>query len=195
MIINFNSNKKISVKDRLAIASILKEAFWGKLEWYFSRVDKEEALLLFEKAITYNMGYYYKEDDIVLGAVLLGKQGMPHLTIDSNIRKRIGFFKGWLLKIVFTISPLKKGDLCLQMISVSSAARGKGIGKKLLGYLDKFAEKEGFKQIVLDVIDNNIGALKLYEREGYLVTKHMNTKIFTHGMGFDGVYIMKKQMI
>jgi ribosomal protein S18 acetylase RimI-like enzyme len=138
------------------------------------------------------MGYYYKEDGIVLGAVLLGKQGMPHLTIDSNIRKRIGFLKGWLLKIMFTISPLKKGELCLQMISVSSAARGKGIGKKMLDYLDKFAESKSFKQIVLDVIDNNTGALKLYEREGYLVTKHMNTKLFTHGMGFDGIYIMKK---
>jgi ribosomal protein S18 acetylase RimI-like enzyme len=193
MIINFNSNKEISIKDRLAIATILQEAFWGKLKWYFSRVSKDEAMILFEKAITYNMGYYYKEDDIILGAVLLSKQGMPHLTIGSDLIKRIGIFKGLLLKISFELTPHKKDELYLQMISVNSAARGKGIGKKMLDYLDEFAKSEGIKQIALDVIDNNIGAIKLYKREGYLVTKHMNTRIFSRGLGFDGIYIMKKK--
>lgn len=184
--------KEISVKDRLAIASILQDAFWSKLKWFFSRVGKDEAMLLFEKAITYNMGYYYKEDDKVLGAVLLSKKGIHHLTIDAEIIKRIGFFKGWLLKLFFTFTPHKKDELCLQMITVTSAARGKGIGKKMLDYLDTFAKSDGSSQIILDVIDNNLGALKLYEREGYLVTKHVNTKILTRGMGFDGIYIMKK---
>jgi GNAT superfamily N-acetyltransferase len=193
MIINFNSNKEISIKDRLAIATILQEAFWGKLKWYFSRVSKDEAMILFEKAITYNMGYYYKEDDIILGAVLLSKQGMPHLIIGSDLIKRIGIFKGLLLKISFELTPHKKDELYLQMISVNSAARGKGIGKKMLDYLDEFAKSEGIKQIALDVIDNNIGAIKLYKREGYLVTKHMNTRIFSRGLGFDGIYIMKKK--
>lgn len=184
--------KEISVKDRLAIASILQDAFWSKLKWFFSHVGKDEAMLLFEKAITYNMGYYYKEDDKVLGAVLLSKKGIHHLTIDAEIIKRIGFFKGWLLKLFFMFTPHKKDELCLQMITVTSAARGKGIGKKMLDYLDTFAESDGSSQIILDVIDNNLGALKLYEREGYLVTGHINTKILTRGMGFDGIYIMKK---
>lgn len=184
--------KEISEKDRLAIASILQDAFWDKLKWFFSRVGKDEALLLLEKAITYNIGYYYIEDDTVLGVVLLSKKGIPHLTIDAEIRKRIGFLKGWLLKLYFTITPLKKDELCLQMISVSSKARGKGIGKKMLDYLEAYAKSDGSSQITLDVIDNNLGALKLYEREGYLVTRHINTKIFTRGMGFDGIYIMKK---
>jgi ribosomal protein S18 acetylase RimI-like enzyme len=193
MIIDFNSNEKISVKDRLAIAAILQEAFWEKLKWYFSRVSKDDAMIMFEKAITYNMGFYYKEDGIVLGAVLLTKKGMPHLSIGPDISKRIGLFKGLLLKISFGLTPNKKDELYLQMISVNSAARGKGIGKKMLDHLDVFAESEGFKEIALDVVDNNMGAIKLYEREGYQVTKHMNTKIFTRGMGFEGVYIMKKE--
>lgn len=191
MIIDFKS-KKVSEIDRLAIAFILQDAFWGKLKWFFSRVGKDEALLLFKKAITYNMGYYYKENDRVLGVVLLSKKGLPHLTINAEIRKRIGFIKGWLLKLFFTFTPLEENELCLQMISVSSAARGKGIGKKMLDYLDTLAKKDGSRQITLDVIDNNLGALKLYEREGYLVTRHLNTKILTNGMGFDGIYIMKK---
>lgn len=108
--------------------------------------------------------------------------------------KRIGFIKGWLLKLLFTFTPLEEDELCLQMISVSSVTRGKGIGKKMLDYLDTFAKSDGSDQITLDVVDNNLGALKLYEREGYLVTRHLNTKIFTHGMGFDGIYIMKKKI-
>ena len=192
MIINFDSKKKIDEKDQLIIGSIIQDAFWEKMKWYFSKVSKEEATLLIAKAITYNIGYYYKDNDEILGAALLSKSGVPHLNIGKGIRKKIGFWKAFLLKTLFTMSPRNEETLCLQMIAVNPIARGKGIGKKMLDYLDDFTRKEGFKQVVLDVIDNNEGAIKLYKREGYFVTKHMKTKLFTHGMGFDGIFIMKK---
>lgn len=192
MIINFESKMEIDEEDQLIIGSIIQEAFWGKMKWYYSKVTKEEATALIAKSITYSIGYYYKSGEEILGAALLSKASVPHLSIGHEIRKKIGFWKAFLLKISFTMSPRNKDTLCLQMIAVNPMARGKGIGKKMLDYLEEFAISEGIKHVVLDVIDNNMGAFKLYKREGYLVTKHSNTKLFTHGMGFDGIYIMKK---
>lgn len=192
MIIKFDSKVKLDEKDQLMIASIIQEAFWEKLKWYFSKVSKEEATRLIAEAINYNLGYYYKEGEVILGVALLSQVGMPHLSIGQEIRKKIGFWKGFLFKTLFTMSPRNNDTLCLQMIAVNPNARGKGIGNKMLDYLDEYSKQEGFKHVVLDVIDHNEGAIKLYERKGYVVTKHWHTKLFTRGMGFDGLYVMRK---
>lgn len=192
--INFDNSVKISTKDRMEIASILQEAFWEKLAWYFKKVSKEEAIILLEEALTYNLGFYCKENEHIMGVALLSKVGKPFLKIDSNIRKKIGWIRGMIFQIFFW-GPI--GDiniLYLEMIAVSPNARGKGIGKKMLDYLKEFAESEGAKEISLDVIDNNVGAIKLYKREGFLVTKHIKTKPFTNYMGFEGLCIMKKKL-
>lgn len=192
MIINFESSKKINAKDRLAIASIIQEAFWDKMAWYFHKVSKEEAFILIEKAITYNMGFYYKENDKVLGVALLSRTGVPYLNIGPEIRKKIGFWRGWLLSISYGMMSKRKDQLYLQMLGVSPMSRGKGVGTKMLTYLFALAREEGMKKVILDVIDTNPKAKNLYEREGFVLTKYINTKLFTRNMGFNGVYIMQK---
>ena len=194
MIIDFNGNTNIDLKDKAEITSILFEAFWNKMKWYFSKMNQVDARILFGEAITYNMGYYYKEDGKVLGAALLSKRKTPYLKINRHIRKKMGFIKGMLFGKIFNVTSPKKHVICLQMISVSPNARGKGVGKKMLDYMNEIAKNNGSNQIILDVIDNNKGAIKLYEREGYTISKHVNTKLFTHGMGFDGIYVMKKDI-
>ncbi len=194
MIIEFMNGDGIEMKDRLAIAEIIQEAFWQKLQWFFKKVSKADAMQLLEKAITYELGFYYKEDDQVLAAALLSEVGNPHLMFGPEIRKRIGFWRSFILKSTFAVTPKDQGTLCLQMIAVRPSARGKGIGKKMLFQLEAYARSKGYAEIVLDVIDNNQGALKLYEWDGFIVKKHMNTKVFTRNMGFDGIYVMNKKL-
>lgn len=195
MIVEFRNNRKENIEDRLIIAKVMQEAFWQKTKWFFKNVSKEESAQLMEKIITYNLGFYYKEGDQVIAAALLSEAGKPHMDIGPEVRARIGFWRSWLFKVTFAATPRHKDILCLQMLAVDSNARGKGIGRKMLIHLEEFARTNGYKEIVLDVVDNNSGAKKLYELEGFLVSRHIYTRLVTRGMGFDGIFIMKKKIV
>jgi ribosomal protein S18 acetylase RimI-like enzyme len=66
---------------------------------------------------------------------------------------------------------LSPDQLLMDGISVSPAARGRGIGTKLLEHLKQFAAQEGYRTIRLDVIDTNSAARRLYERLGFVATR------------------------
>lgn len=56
-------------------------------------------------------------------------------------------------------------------IAVKQDMRGKGIGTKLLDELKQYARDNGFSSIRLDVIDTNPAARRLYERQGFVLTR------------------------
>ncbi|MCG8456905.1 MAG: GNAT family N-acetyltransferase [Holophagales bacterium] len=55
-------------------------------------------------------------------------------------------------------------------IAARKEMRGKGIGTKLLEELKRYAHREGFARIRLDVIDTNSAARRLCERRGFVPT-------------------------
>lgn len=193
MIIDFEE-RRIDPKDRQQIAWIVKDAFWEKMAWFFGKVTEEEAGNLLMESITYDKGFYYKDDDRVLGSVLLSDKEVQHLQFEGSAQKKMGHFRVVLMNLFFGINTRKKDVLVLQMIAVSQEARGRGIGKRLLSHLYAYATCRGYKAIVLDVIDSNHGAKSLYEREGFKVERYHRTKFLTRDMGFDGVYVMRKRL-
>ena len=59
-------------------------------------------------------------------------------------------------------------DTChLERIVVSHTMRGKGLGTKLLNWVDEKARQRGCKHVMLEVVSNN-PAKKLYEKHGYV---------------------------
>jgi aminoglycoside 6'-N-acetyltransferase len=54
-------------------------------------------------------------------------------------------------------------------IAVAPGWRGKGVGTALLRAAEAWAKAHGAERMVLDLDVNNTGALRLYEREGYVV--------------------------
>ena len=52
-------------------------------------------------------------------------------------------------------------------VAVTSSARGKGVGSKLLEKLSDFAKEKGIKTISLEVRPSNAPAIALYEKFGY----------------------------
>ena len=71
-------------------------------------------------------------------------------------------------------------------ISVSSDARGRGIGGRLLEEVESYAISHGFESIRLDVIDTNPDAKRLYERKGFSVTKSESFGWLRWLLGFGG---------
>jgi ribosomal protein S18 acetylase RimI-like enzyme len=58
-------------------------------------------------------------------------------------------------------------QLLLEGLAIEPAARGKGVGARLLQAVDDRARDLGRTEIVLEVIDTNPRAKTLYERHGY----------------------------
>lgn len=63
------------------------------------------------------------------------------------------------------------GVLLLDGIFVAEAARGQGIGGRLLSAVVETARSHGFKQVHLDVAIQNAPARALYDRHGFYVSK------------------------
>lgn len=195
MIINFIDKQELDENDKKAIAKIVKEGFWGKMGNFFQKVNSYDSVNILEQSITFDKGFYYKEEGKVLGAVLLWTEDVPYLNFGREARKGLGFWNAIILQIGFAgFKPKRKDGLKLAMIAVSSEARGKGVGTKLLDYLNDLAIHDGFKRITLEVIDSNRKAIDLYKRKGYKCVKYINTAIFTRKMGFRGYYKMQREI-
>lgn len=80
----------------------------------------------------------------------------------------------------------KEGSNILLMdgIAVHSAARGQGIGTRLLQAIEAHARHLNKHAIRLDVIDTNPGARRLYERFGFVPIKTHSTGPLKHLFSF-----------
>lgn len=194
MIIEFNGKENISRDDERQIAKIVKEAFKEKLEWFYKGMDSEKMLVLIEKSITYNLGFYYVENGEILGVVLLATKGNKYLSTGKEITRHMKLWNGLMYKLSFSDFGLKPNELNLGMIAVCPNARRKGIGKKMLSHVYATAIREHKNTISLDVINTNLDAKRLYEKEGFKELTYLGTKFLTKGMGFQGVSIMKKTL-
>ena len=62
---------------------------------------------------------------------------------------------------------VKPVEMYVEALAVSAGYRGQGIGTALLERAIELARAEGLASVVLDVVDTNPGARRLYERAGF----------------------------
>ncbi len=55
----------------------------------------------------------------------------------------------------------------VNVLAALPEARGRGLGTRLLGLADEIARAQGLARLSIIVADNNAGARRLYERQGY----------------------------
>lgn len=80
--------------------------------------------------------------------------------------------------------------LLMDGIFVTQAARGQGVGTKLLNAIKGEAERRGLPHIRLDVIDTNPRARALYEREGFIAGETHHLGPLLHLFGFQSATTM-----
>jgi len=83
-----------------------------------------------------------------------------------------GYLKYGLLKALYSRKPIENHQLLMDGIAVSEKFRSLGIGKKLFAHLEHYSRENGMRSIMLDVIDENPKAKKLYESIGFVPVKH-----------------------
>jgi ribosomal protein S18 acetylase RimI-like enzyme len=52
-------------------------------------------------------------------------------------------------------------------LAVAQEFEGKGVGRALLDYVERWARNHGYREVVLDVFASNQRAIAFYERQGY----------------------------
>lgn len=68
------------------------------------------------------------------------------------------------------LKPIADGVCEMKRLYVKPAARGKGLGHKLVDELIEFAKKAGYKTMKLDTISSLKEAVKLYRSKGFIET-------------------------
>jgi ribosomal protein S18 acetylase RimI-like enzyme len=75
-------------------------------------------------------------------------------------------------------------------ICVDRAARGQGVGTRLIEAVADLAASRGYREMRLDVIDTNIRARALYERLGFRAAGVQRMGPLRHLFGFDAAVTM-----
>jgi len=82
-----------------------------------------------------------------------------------------------LLKAMTATGWIHEKEYYISNIAVFPEYRGTGIGTALMIKIEKYAKRKGLKKIALDVEVENSGAVKLYQRLGYRITKESSVKL------------------
>jgi ribosomal protein S18 acetylase RimI-like enzyme len=89
------------------------------------------------------------------------------------------------------VAPIGDDALYLKMLAVNAARRGQGIGTRLLDHAGELAQKRGLTSVALDVRADNDGALRLYERFGFVRGELSTDDKLARAIGFSGFVRME----
>jgi len=168
----FKKASEISVNVRPMMSEIFVQGWYKDLQM-FSK-DKRKLQRTFEHLFNLDDFYVAWGDEKMLGFVAVNdrKNQRRVQTFDRReFRKHLGFFKGsfacWAMKREMNKEypfEIPNGTGVVEFVATAESARGQGIAKKLIAHA---MERESYDRYILEVVDGNIGAIKLYERLGF----------------------------
>lgn len=182
--------RKADEKDRKEIADLISECFFGD----FSALAKDRKTLsrAIADGIVCEKFYLAEIGGTVAGmAACIDNQSRCVYTNIKTLRKNIGFIKGTVLKFMMRkderpfAQPLDVANI--EYVGVSEKARGRGIAYLLIKSILDAGE---YSSYCLDVKDNNIPAVKTYEKLGFREYKR-EKQSFSKNEGFKELIYMR----
>ena len=187
----------LAESQRAPAGLIYYEAFRRKLQPLVGRPAATSALLTAGLNLTMMMG-------ALADGRLLGIAGLhSHADNCARISLRasvaaLGLARGsyaWAALSLFVAAPPCPADeLRVAALAVDAAARGQGIGTRLLAAVCDQARRAGCRTVRLEVVDTNTGARALYQRLGFTEVKTHRYPFVRHWLGFSGESVMIKQL-
>ena len=115
----------------------------------------------------------------------------------KELRKHLGFIRGSLTNWALTKEMIDKkypfaipvGTGVIEFVATLPEARGKGLAGKLIEYVMETCE---YQEYILEVVDTNYGAIKLYERLGFSEFQREKSKHPKKYSGFEYMIYMKR---
>ena len=177
-------------------AELYDEAFAAKLAPAMPDRAKRQALLAAGMNPAMAIGALVG-DDLVGLAGFHDQNGSLTSSITFGLLRQhlglVGALRAALVLAFLERSP-EPDELLMDGIVVSADHRGQGIGSKLFAELESYCRDQSLTSIRLDVVDNNPGARRLYERLGFEATRTVRTPYLRRVMGFGGATTMVKTL-
>ncbi|MCY3944840.1 MAG: GNAT family N-acetyltransferase [Anaerolineaceae bacterium] len=98
----------------------------------------------------------------------------------------------YLAMVLLLSRSRESGTLLMDGIAVAPECRGQGIGTQLLQAVCEHAREGGYRDLRLDVLDNNPRARALYERTGFVAVKERSHPFLQRFFGFSAVTEMRR---
>ena len=178
--------RPLQTPDYEATTRILFDSFHSKFTALTSLNDEDlfEFLLLMniETSVAREGLYVAEVEGKVMGVLFLRWEGqnvpndvpspsLLHAARRFGLLNVIRFLFGmWILDEEYTST-----DCYIEHIAVSEEVRGKGIGKQMLVFAEKFAKEQGFQCLTLNVTSRNTKAIQLYETLGFNIKSKISS--------------------
>ena len=187
---------------RAQAVEIFDEAFGDKMRMAVRDTEKRKEFM--RRAYVAQNCIVARRGDMLLGMAGLSTKGAPHtggLMGSSWDPRPYLDVLGWLGATwavwgnrVADHRP-KADEIYVDGIAVAPAARGQGIGTRLLDETTAIARAIGKRYVRLHVIDVNPRAQALYERLGYKVTRVQSFGYKERWVGFGGIISMEQLVL
>ena len=182
--------------ERFRIAELYWEAFGPKLGLALG--PRSKALEFVARALTPDHALCARDGRGALLGVAGFKTAKGAL-VDGDFRDMMAVY-GWIGAAwrVTLLSALERDTenkrFLMDGIFVDPAARGQGVGTRLLEAIAQEAATRGYAEVRLDVIDSNARARALYERRGFTAVGTTSTGLLRHVFGFRSATTMVRRL-
>ena len=181
---NFHPSKRYEVAE--FIVNQFNDLFSGICK------DKEKLISLFEQALVETQCFVAIDKNRIIGLITISNSNRSSLVISrQKVQQTLGWIRGWMFYLNIMQEPLvlKPNDIYISTLAVHKEHRRKGIATQLLNCV---VNESPQNQYLLEVIDVNEGAIKLYESLGFRVFKRTKQR-FAKQAGFNERLYMKKE--
>jgi len=177
----------LNEKQKDEAISILYDAFELKMKHlYVFQENEEQGKRILREAIQFDQGIYAVLDGKVIGvAGLETSNGKNFEEFNLQMLQRefslTGAIFRWLALGIFKHyqGNLDADTLHLDYLVTSAESRGKGVGTMLIDEAKSIAKKRNLAYVMLEVVNTNPRAERLYTREGFQVVEDKTFGVFT----------------
>jgi len=164
---------------RLQMGMIFAEGFYQWLQ-YFSK-DKEQLARAAAHFFDLNQFFVALDGDTIV-AIVACTDGRKPIALDKQIlRRELGFFRGWFAYVMLMRNlinqsypfPLNPETGSIEFVVSSTKYRRMGSTYGLLAYV---METMPYEDYVLEVVNNNTSAIRLYEKLGFVEIQRVAEK-------------------
>lgn len=184
--------------DKEHLIEMYSEAFASKYTTLLE--DQDTVIRVLRRAYNSDSGIaMLSEDNRLMGVLSYKEEGKIMFDLSfSSFVKELGWVTGLQKLLMFWLifdRKTRKDELYVDHIVVSSEYRSTGVSEQLLDEMESYALSKGYQYIGLDVIDENPRALRLYEKNGFVVSMHQKTPQWVSSrIGVTGVSSMLKRI-
>ncbi|MGM0366376.1 MAG: GNAT family N-acetyltransferase [Actinomycetota bacterium] len=178
------------------LAEIYYEAFGPKLSILLK--PGEKAIELLRSAINTDRGFYAVKDGKLIGFLGYEIKDRPYSDFSFNrLRRAFGLARAAYISLIFRLAgspPIKEGQVMVDTFAVTREMRKRGAGALIFDHFLGYARRKGFREVLLEVIDTNTKAFKLYKKFGFRKIETRRYYFLAQKLGFFTSLTMLKEL-